>query len=129
MTTIHPEPICRSEQLAELSSLRFAVLYRGKPSPAIVLRFGGLAYGYLNACAHMGSELDQEDAEIFDDDGLYLRCTRHGVLYNPETGAALGSLCAGKALTPLRIEEQDGYILLADRHALLQNDAVDPQSY
>lgn len=116
------EPICPSDCLIELGSHRFRVRYRGEPREAILVRFGGVAYGYLNRCVHMERELDCEHPRVFDESGTHLRCTMHGVSYQPETGAVLGALCAGRSLASLRIEEREGRIFLADRHARIDGD-------
>lgn len=114
-----PCPICHSAQLVELGSHGFHVSYRGAPFAAILVRFRGVAYAYLNQCLHMPRPLDGEEPRVFDESGVALRCTMHGITYQPETGACLSEICAGKALTPVRVEERDNVIYLTDRRAVL----------
>jgi nitrite reductase/ring-hydroxylating ferredoxin subunit len=111
--------LCQSESLREGESYGFAILYRGEPCEAILVRFGGHAYCYLNRCVHMGKRLDCEDARIFNDSGEHLRCSMHGVLYDPATGLCLSNPCTGKSLTPVKIDERDGRIHLADKRAVI----------
>ena len=112
-------PICASPALAELGKYRFRVLYRGSPREAILVRFHGIAYGYLNQCVHMPKALDCERPEVFDDAGESLRCSMHGITYAPTTGTCLSEICAGKSLTPLRIQERDGMLYLTEKRTTL----------
>lgn len=111
--------ICRSEALGQADRLGFAVLHRGEPADAFVIRVDGTPRAWLNRCVHMNRPLDGEDDEIFDKDEGVIRCSNHGVTYDPDTGECLAPLCAGKSLTALRIDEHGGEIRLRDRHAAL----------
>lgn len=110
-------PICQSATLTELGSHRFQVRYRGDPREALLVRFRGLAYGYLNQCVHMPKELDCEHCHVFDDAGESIRCSMHGITYQPETGACLSEICAGRSLTTLRVHEREGVIYLTEKRA------------
>ena len=114
-----PSPICPSAALTELGSHRFQVLYRGAPREAILVRFRGVAYGYLNECVHMPRQLDGEERHVFDEAGGAIRCSMHGITYRPETGECLSEICAGKSLTSLRVEEREGVLYLTDKRARL----------
>lgn len=114
-----PSPVCPSIALAELGSRRLSILYRGEPREAILVRFQGAIYGYLNQCVHMPRELDCEQRHVFDQTGSSIRCSMHGITYKPETGECLSAICAGKLLTQLRVEERDGVIYLVDKRAQL----------
>ncbi len=112
-----PSPICTSDALAELGSYRFRVLYRGDPREAIVIRFQGVAYAYLNECVHMPRELDCEHCHVFDEAGASIRCTMHGITYRPESGECLSEICAGRSLTRLQVDERDDVLYLDDKRA------------
>lgn len=114
-----PQVICRSETLRDSLPRKFRILYRGEPMTAILIRHDGVAYGYLNRCAHMPRTLDCERADILDHSRKFLRCSMHGITYDPATGECLSEICAGKSLTALRIDERDGEIRLRDKRALL----------
>lgn len=112
-------PICPSLDLAELGSHSFQVLYRGVQQEAILVRFRGVVYGYLNQCVHMPRRLDGEEPRVFDEAGGAIRCSMHGITYRPETGECLSEICAGKFLTPLRVDEREGVLYLTDKRASL----------
>lgn len=50
--------ICNSMDVAECSNgVRFSVSKKGIKHSAFVIRYHGVAYAYLNRCAHKGLEL------------------------------------------------------------------------
>lgn len=110
-------PVCPSDALPELGRYSFPIRYRGQPAEAIAVRFEGTVYGYLNLCVHMPRRLDCEGTRVFDDTGRFLRCTMHGIVYDPVTGECQSEICAGQSLTPLRIVERDGTLYLIDKRA------------
>jgi len=58
----------------------------------------------------------QEDA-IFDRERQRLRCSMHGFVFEPETGACLSPVCEGQKLQPIKLIEQDGMFSLHDKQA------------
>jgi nitrite reductase/ring-hydroxylating ferredoxin subunit len=112
-----PAPICASAALPELGKYAFTVDCRGGRHPVIAIRFRGAVHGYLNQCVHTPRPLDCEEPDIFDESGQYLRCSVHGVLYDPVSGESVGGMCAGKKLTALKVEERGGVVYLADKRA------------
>ena len=91
------------------------VLRSGEPVSALILSYHGRVHAYYNRCVHMGRKLDCEDADVFDEDGELLRCSMHGVVYQPESGACLSAICAGKSLERIKVIESDGGIHIADK--------------
>jgi nitrite reductase/ring-hydroxylating ferredoxin subunit len=63
----------------------------------------------------MGRDLDCQEDTIFDDDGEYLRCSMHGVTYDPMTGESLTAMCRGEKLTALKVEEDEEGVWLCDK--------------
>lgn len=108
--------VCRSSELAEKDYVILDVEYRGKAHSAIVLRYGGKLYAYLNQCVHMPRRLNCEQQTVFDEERRFLRCSMHGIVYQPETGESKSAICPGKRLTALRLRETDGRIVLAHKH-------------
>jgi len=121
MTVKQHFPICPAAQIAELGKFSFNVQYRGEVRQAILVRFKGAIYGYLNQCVHMPKALDCEDGNIFDESGRYLQCSMHRICYDPASGESISEICAGKKLTALKIREEQDWIYLADKRAILNN--------
>ena len=108
-----------SADIAELGKFPFTVMHRGEKREAILIRFQGMVYGYLNQCVHMPKALDCEDGNIFDDTKRYLQCSMHSICYDPVSGVSLSEICAGKKLTAIKVREEDGQIYLMDKRAEL----------
>ena len=114
-----PDPICPGLQVPELGKYAFNIQYRGVRRGAILVRFKGVVYGYLNQCVHMPRPLDCEQAQIFDESGRYLQCSMHSICYDPVSGESLSEICAGKKLTALKVREEGGWVYLVDKRSIL----------
>ncbi len=109
--------ICASGVLQEGGKgVRFEVDWHGRPVPAFAIRFRGEPRAFLNQCGHVPVELDWQEGEFFDGDGVYLICATHGALYSPKDGRCVSGRCGGKGLTPLPVEERDNQIRLTEHH-------------
>ncbi len=107
--------ICASGDLPDGGrGVRFAVDWHGQAMPAFVIRYQGVAHAFLNQCGHVPVELDWQEGEFFDDDGVYLICATHGALYSPKDGHCITGRCSGKGLTSLPVEERDNRICLTE---------------
>lgn len=104
-----------SNQLIEWDYLRLDVEFSGDPSSVVVFRYKGQCLAYRNLCVHMPRELDCEKDMIFDVNGLLLRCSMHGIVYDPLTGKSLSTLCAGERLTSIKVQEDEQGIWIRDR--------------
>jgi len=118
-----PVPICAGLHVPELGKFAFNVSYRGQSRQAILVRFRGTVYGYLNQCVHMPKALDCEESNIFDESGRYLQCSMHKICYEPVDGSSVSELCAGKKLTALKVREEAEIIYLVDKRAKLNTNA------
>lgn len=113
--SLEPRRLCAAEELIDGGAgVRFTVRVATVPSArdigAFVIRYDGVAHGYLNQCAHVPMELDWQEGHFFDSAGLYLMCATHGATYAPDTGLCVGGPCRGAALAKLRIEEREGAV-------------------
>lgn len=109
--------ICSSADIAELGKFPFTLQYRGEKREALLIRFQGMVYSYLNQCVHMPKALDCENENIFDDTERYLQCSMHSICYDPVSGVSLSEICAGKKLTAIKVREEDGQVYLMDKRA------------
>jgi len=113
---VHPgEVVCAATALAERGpGVRFLVERDGRTRAAFAIRHDGDVSAFLNECAHRGVELDWNPGEFFDRAGEALICATHGARYHPVSGACLGGPCGGRALTRLKLREENGKVHLAD---------------
>lgn len=111
MTTDDLIHVCASAALEEAGKgVRFPVTAGGEDAGAFVIRYNGVAYGYLNRCAHIPIELDWNNGEFFETEGRYLICSTHGAIYAPETGRCAGGPCRGGRLRTIAIIEKDNQV-------------------
>jgi nitrite reductase/ring-hydroxylating ferredoxin subunit len=68
----------------------------------------------------MPRRLDCESNVIFDETEKLLRCSMHGIVYDPVTGASVSSICNGEKLTSIEIEENQKGIWITDRRVHTQ---------
>jgi nitrite reductase/ring-hydroxylating ferredoxin subunit len=105
--------ICASADLAEAGKgVRFTLANEGGEEKGFAVRHAGTVRGYVNRCPHMGTELDWQPGEFFEEGGLYLVCSTHGAIFEPGTGYCVAGPCRGASLEPLQVREQDGRVLL-----------------
>ena len=99
-------PICDAASLLDGGKgIRFSVRAGAEVTSAFVVRFKGVAHGYLNRCAHVPIELDWAEGEFFESSGLYLMCSTHGAIYAPESGRCEGGPCRGGKLRKIAVCE------------------------
>lgn len=118
--------ICTLEALQSRAYLTRRITLKGRPASAIVFMFAGDAYSYVNLCMHMQRPLNCERDTIFDETGRFLRCSMHGFIFDPETGACLSPVCAGQRLQSLRLEAIDGVLYFAEKHLTLSESTEQP---
>ena len=86
--------ICASAALVEgKAGVRFALASRGGEEKGFAVRHGGQACAFVNSCPHIGTELDWQPGEFFEESGLYLVCSTHGALFEPRTGFCVAGPC------------------------------------
>lgn len=103
--------ICEAPVLEEGGSgVRFPVTAGGEDGTGFAVRYDGRVHAYLNRCAHVPIELDWNEGQFFDSSGLYLMCSTHGAIYDPETGRCAGGPCRGGRLRVISAIEHDGKV-------------------
>jgi nitrite reductase/ring-hydroxylating ferredoxin subunit len=116
-----PRVICASTVLRDGGSgVRFplrVVTGRANAPPefevtGFVVRHAGRVCAYVNRCPHLGTELDWQPGEFFEEGGLYLVCSTHGALFEPGTGFCLAGPCRGASLETVQVREHEGQVIL-----------------
>jgi nitrite reductase/ring-hydroxylating ferredoxin subunit len=84
-----------------------------RPFPIVVVRTHADAYyAYLNVCPHEGTWLNFGAGEFFTADRSFLKCGRHGALFEIDTGLCIGGPCQSKSLEPIALAVIDGDVCL-----------------
>ena len=112
--------VCDSAELTDHQHRIIPVLFKQHPQSAIVLRYKGQVYAYLNQCVHMVRRLDCVHDAVFDAQQGHLRCSMHGMVFDPTSGESLSVLCSGERLESLRCEEINGQVYLTDKRVTAQ---------
>jgi nitrite reductase/ring-hydroxylating ferredoxin subunit len=107
--------VCASTALLDRQHRIVPLLFKQAPHSAIVLRYAGQVYAYLNQCVHMVRRLDCVHDAVFDEQQQHLRCSMHGIVFDPASGESLSVLCAGERLEALRAAEIDGQVYIVDK--------------
>ena len=106
--------VCATTALADGEYRKLRLVFEKRDEECVVLRFEGTVYAYINRCVHMPRRLDCERKHVFDDSGRFLRCSMHGIVYQPQTGSSLSTMCEGERLRAVEVYEEGGEIGLAD---------------
>jgi nitrite reductase/ring-hydroxylating ferredoxin subunit len=110
---VHERLICASGALRDGGpGVRFRVNAIAGGEKGFAVRHHGEVRAYANRCPHMGTELDWQPGEFFEETGLYLICSTHGALFEPNDGFCVAGPCRGAALQPLETAERDGQVFL-----------------
>jgi len=110
----HERLICASHELVEQGKgISFPVV-AASATTGFVVRYRGIAQGYVNQCAHVPVPLDWQEGDFFDLTRHNLICATHGAQYDPETGLCVLGPCKGKTLKKLHITEHDGNVYLIE---------------
>jgi nitrite reductase/ring-hydroxylating ferredoxin subunit len=106
--------ICASAALRDGGAgVRFrAAAPGGGEASGFAVRHRGKVRAYLNRCPHLGTELDWQPGQFFEESGLYLICSTHGALFEPDDGSCIEGPCRGASLQALEIAERDGQVFL-----------------
>jgi len=105
--------ICASAALPEGGKgMRFALESQAGEEKGFAVRHSGRVCAFVNRCPHLGTELDWQPGEFFEESGLYLVCSTHGAIFEPATGFCVAGPCRGASLEPLQVREHGGAIFL-----------------
>jgi nitrite reductase/ring-hydroxylating ferredoxin subunit len=64
----------------------------------------GTVVAYVNACPHVGVELDLTPGKFLDRTGQQFICSLHGALFDPLTGLCTDGPCKGRFLQAVAID-------------------------
>ena len=102
--------LCRFDELADPGGRSFVLPNDAGGHHIIVARDGDRAFGYVNACAHIGTPLDMISDDFVDPDEKLLVCALHGARFRIEDGVCVAGPCVGDGLKPFSIIVRDGQV-------------------
>ncbi len=110
--------VASAEELVHGSYRKVEVLYAGIETSVLICRLQGNIRAYLNQCVHMPRALDSEKNSVIDASGKYLRCSMHGIVYDPNTGESLSTLCTGERLKSIRLVVDEQGVWIKDKRVM-----------
>ena len=112
--TMARQKICDLNELEELSCKEFIVPNAAKQDAFLVF-FKQHCYAYENSCPHTGVNLNWQQEQFFSYDGLYLQCSLHGALIEPDSGLCIRGPCVGAKLKKIDLELSHDTVYCADK--------------
>ena len=95
--------LCAPDEVAEGQSRGFEIV----GEKLFAVRKDGHLYAYRNRCPHRGIPLEWLPDQFLDHSASLIQCATHGALFLIESGECVAGPCAGQALQPLAIREDD----------------------
>ncbi len=110
--------ICAADTIEQGSARAFSLSRidetgEGRPFPIVIVRTHGNDYfGYVNACPHQGIWLNFGEGNFFTPDRGFLKCGRHGSVFEIDSGLCIDGPCKDKSLEPVALAVVDGEVCI-----------------
>jgi nitrite reductase/ring-hydroxylating ferredoxin subunit len=106
--------VCPLHELADPGAKGFIMGGGDWPLRGFVVRRGATVRAYVNHCPHAGFALNWQPDQFLAPDTPLILCVMHGALFEMESGVCVSGPCAGKALRPLPVRVERGYVMLEE---------------
>jgi nitrite reductase/ring-hydroxylating ferredoxin subunit len=106
--------ICPLHELADPRAKGFTMGGGDWPLRGFVVRRGDTVRAYVNHCPHAGFPLNWQPDQFLAPDTPLILCVMHGALFEMESGVCVSGPCAGRALRPLSVRVNRGYVMLEE---------------
>jgi nitrite reductase/ring-hydroxylating ferredoxin subunit len=110
--------ICAADSIERSNAKAFS-LFRineageSRPFPIMVIRTHTDDYiGYVNSCPHQGIWLNFGEGNFFTRDRAFLKCGRHGSVFEIDSGLCIEGPCKDRSLEPIALAVVDGEVCL-----------------
>jgi len=95
-----------------------------RPFPILIVRSHPNGYfGYVNSCPHEGIWLNFGEGSLFTPDRTFLKCGRHGSIFEIDTGLCIAGPCKDQSLEPIALAVVDGDVCVCGI-ALVEDDGM-----
>jgi nitrite reductase/ring-hydroxylating ferredoxin subunit len=108
--------VCAADRIERGDAMAFSLSRigetgEGRPFPILIIRTHANGYfGYVNSCPHEGIWLNFGDGTFFTSDRTFLKCGRHGSIFEVETGLCIDGPCKDQSLQPIALAVVDGEV-------------------
>lgn len=110
--------ICAADSLEQSNAKAFRLSRineagESRPFSIVVIRTHANEYfGYVNSCPHERIWLNFGEGSFFTKDRAFLKCGRHGSIFEIDTGRCIEGPCKGKSLEPIALAVVDGDVCI-----------------
>lgn len=104
--------LCALDSLPNRAAAMLSIGTGSDSQDILLVREDDRVHGFVNACPHMGVELDFKPDRIAIGEGRFLRCSHHGAVFRVEDGLCIAGPCQGDTLERLPIAIRDGMVTL-----------------
>jgi nitrite reductase/ring-hydroxylating ferredoxin subunit len=105
MTTV----LCHIDAISNQSSKGFSRQGIGY----FVVKKNNQVFVYRNQCPHLGVELNWQEDQFLDVDGMLIQCSTHGAQFIIEDGQCVAGPCLGEKLQAIPFDIINGMICLS----------------
>ena len=113
MPVIHD--LCALYDIPDRKAKGFTLETEEKKLEFFIIRKGNQVHGYINRCPHTGVNLDWQTDQFMDLTGYRIQCSTHGALFRIRDGYCVYGPCAGRSLSPVKLNlENDRIQLVTD---------------
>jgi nitrite reductase/ring-hydroxylating ferredoxin subunit len=106
--------LCSLAELEQTGSRGFSVGEGDWPLRGFVVSTLKGVAAYVNYCPHAGHPLNIRPDRFLTPDRNLILCCSHGALFARDDGICVAGPCQGQKLTPIPVEVDSGYVLLAE---------------
>lgn len=114
------QKVCDFKDLTELSCKEFTLKNATLEKDAFFNFILSSIVAFMRiGCPHTGANLIWQKELFFSFDGLFLQCSLHGALFEPDSGVCVRDPCLGECLKPIHIVNETGvvYVSEPDKHS------------
>lgn len=109
--------LCAATDIPEGGSKGFELADGATPISLFAVKRKGEVYVYQNSCPHLGIELNWQEDQFLDFQGVLIQCSTHGALFEIDSGYCIAGPCAGQSLAAIPCRQQEGHVYIDLRNS------------
>ncbi len=104
--------VCPLNTLADPGARGIEIELDNRPVSAFLVRKGEKVFCYVNVCPHAGNPLEWKPHAFLTRNGSRIMCSRHGAVFEIESGVCVERPCPGSKLRVLRVGVEKSEVVL-----------------
>lgn len=101
--------VCPYKTLQDRPEYGFTLEQGWDTKKGLLVQHQGQVYAYENICPHQWVSLNWSEHTFFEPEHVYIQCSMHGALFEPNTGLCVYGPCIKQQLKamPVRLEQDN----------------------